>query len=141
MAAGLAVLVGAAGVVAGAEVVVTGGGVGEQVLDDHQDGAGDGDEGPELASALHDPPVALPGKVSVLAAAVTLTRKWDLSWAGGSGRRREASPALPGLGGLAGHADGKFGGFRFWAEACSRVKNEQSRASSSSRILPRSAAP
>jgi hypothetical protein len=59
VAAGLAVFVGAAGVVAGAEVAVAGGGVYEQVPDDHQDGARDGDEGLELAAALHDPPVAL----------------------------------------------------------------------------------
>src|SRR4029453_8138944 len=37
--AGLLVLVDAAGVVAGAQVVVAGGGVGQQMPDDHQDGA------------------------------------------------------------------------------------------------------
>jgi hypothetical protein len=57
--AGLAVLVGAAGVVAGAEVAEGGGGVGEQVPDDHQDGAGDGDQRLELAAAPDDAPVAL----------------------------------------------------------------------------------
>src|SRR6266508_1231822 len=41
--AGLLGFVDAAGVVAGAKVVVAGGGVGEQVPDDDQDGAGDGD--------------------------------------------------------------------------------------------------
>ena len=44
--------------VAGAEVVVAGGGVGEEMPDDHQDGTGDGDQGLELAAALDDPPVA-----------------------------------------------------------------------------------
>ena len=41
----LAVGVGAGLVVAGGEVGVTGGGVGQQVPDDDQDGAGDGDLG------------------------------------------------------------------------------------------------
>jgi hypothetical protein len=53
----LAVLVDPAGVVAGAEVVVAGGAVGQQVPDDDQDGAGDGDEGFELSSM----PAPLPG--------------------------------------------------------------------------------
>jgi hypothetical protein len=57
--AGLVGLVDAAGVVAGAQVGVAGGGVGEQVPDDDQDGAGDSDQGLELAAALDDPPVAL----------------------------------------------------------------------------------
>src|SRR5215207_8113044 len=57
--AGLAALVDAAGVVAGAQVVEAGGGVGEQVPDDDQDGAGDGDQGLELAAALDQAPVAL----------------------------------------------------------------------------------
>ena len=48
----------AAGVIAGTEVAVTGGGVGEQVPDDDQDGAGDGDQGLELAAAADDAPVA-----------------------------------------------------------------------------------
>jgi hypothetical protein len=56
--AGLALGVDAAGVVAGAEVVVAGSGVGQQVPDDDQDGAGDGDQGLELAAALDDPAVA-----------------------------------------------------------------------------------
>jgi hypothetical protein len=56
--AGLAVFVDPAGVVAGAEVSVAGGAVGEQVPDDHQDGAGDGDGGFELAPALDQAPVA-----------------------------------------------------------------------------------
>jgi hypothetical protein len=43
MVACLAVLVDAAGVVAGAQFAEAGGGVGEQVPDDDQDGAGDGD--------------------------------------------------------------------------------------------------
>jgi hypothetical protein len=38
--------------------VVAGGRVGEQVPDDDQDGAGDGDEHLELAAALDDAPVA-----------------------------------------------------------------------------------
>src|SRR4029453_12075913 len=57
--AGLLVLVDAAGVVAGARVVVAGGGVGQQMPDDHQDGAGDGDQGLELAATLDQAPVAL----------------------------------------------------------------------------------
>src|SRR5215218_8515542 len=55
--AGLAGGVDAAGVVVGAQVVEAGGGVGEQVPDDHQDGAGDGDQGLELADAFHEAPV------------------------------------------------------------------------------------
>src|SRR5690348_10350129 len=55
----LPVLVGAGLVVAGAEVGEPGGGVGEQVPDDHQDGPGDGDLGLGLAAAAGDPPVAL----------------------------------------------------------------------------------
>jgi hypothetical protein len=54
----------AAGVVSGAEVVVAGGAVGQQVPDDHQDGAGDGDQGVEFAAALDDPPVALAESVT-----------------------------------------------------------------------------
>src|SRR6266511_282507 len=57
--AGLAVLVDAVGVVVGAEVVEAGGGVGEQVPDDHQDRAGDGDQGFELADAPGQAAVAL----------------------------------------------------------------------------------
>ena len=45
--------------VPGAQLVEAGGGVGEQVPDDDQDGAGDGDQGPELAAAPGDPPVPL----------------------------------------------------------------------------------
>jgi hypothetical protein len=68
--AGLAVLVDAAGVVVGAQVVEAGGGVGQQVPNDHQDGPGDGDQGLELADAPDQAAVALAqGKVSVLAAA------------------------------------------------------------------------
>jgi hypothetical protein len=57
--AGLAVLVDAAAVVVRAEVVEAGGGVGQQVPDDHQDGAGDGDQGLELADASDQAAVAL----------------------------------------------------------------------------------
>src|SRR5215475_4484650 len=57
--AGFFVFVGAAGVIAGAEFAEAGGAAGEQVPDDHQDGAGDGDQGFELAAAAGDPPVAL----------------------------------------------------------------------------------
>jgi papain fold toxin 1 (glutamine deamidase) of polymorphic toxin system len=57
--AGFAVGVDAAGVVAGAEFVVAGGGFGEQVPDDDQDGPGDRDECFEFAAAFDDPPVAL----------------------------------------------------------------------------------
>lgn len=58
----LAVLVDPAGVVTGAEVAVTGAAVGEQVPDDHQDRAGDGDHGFELAAAAGQAPVAFPGE-------------------------------------------------------------------------------
>jgi hypothetical protein len=44
--------------VTGAEVVVADAAVGEQVPDDHQDGAGDGDHGLELAAAAGQAPVA-----------------------------------------------------------------------------------
>src|SRR5215213_831355 len=57
--AGLAGGVDAAGVVVGAQVVEAGGGVGEQVPDDHQDGAGDGDQRLELADAFDEAAVAL----------------------------------------------------------------------------------
>src|SRR5215831_4720385 len=53
-----AVDIGAGLVVAVAEVGVPGGGVGEQVPDDDQDGAGDGDLGFGLAAAAGDPGVA-----------------------------------------------------------------------------------
>src|SRR6202035_1315599 len=53
-----AVGVGAGLVVAGAEVGEPGGGVSEQVPDDDQDGAGDGDLGFGLAAAAGDPGVA-----------------------------------------------------------------------------------
>src|ERR1022692_4336586 len=55
----LAVLVDAAGVVAGAQLAEAGGRVREQVPDDFQDGAGDSDQCPELAAAPGDAPVAL----------------------------------------------------------------------------------
>ncbi len=58
----LPVGVGPALVVAGAEVGVPGLGVLEQVPDDDQDGAGDGDLGFGLAAAAGDPPVALAGE-------------------------------------------------------------------------------
>ncbi|MGC2404697.1 MAG: hypothetical protein WA510_33205 [Acidobacteriaceae bacterium] len=48
--AGLLVFVDPAGVVARAQVMEAGGGVGQQVPDDDQDGAGDGNEGSELAA-------------------------------------------------------------------------------------------
>jgi len=44
-------------VVVGAEVVIAQARVGHQVPDDHQDGAGDRDEGLEFASAFDDAPV------------------------------------------------------------------------------------
>lgn len=50
----------ASGVVVGSEVVKPGGGIGEQLPDDHQDGASDRDEGFKLAAAFDDAPVALP---------------------------------------------------------------------------------
>lgn len=71
-------LVGAAGVVAGAEVVVAGGRVSEQVPGDHQDAAGDGDEGFELAAALDQAPVTLAENVSVFAAAVAASPRTPL---------------------------------------------------------------
>ena len=57
--ADLAGRIDAGGVVVGSEVVVARGRVGEQVPDDDQDGAGDRDEGFELASAFDQAPVAL----------------------------------------------------------------------------------
>ena len=61
---------GTAGVVAGAEVAVAGGGTGEEVPDDDEDGTGDRDEGLELAAAPDEAPVAPARNVPVLAAAV-----------------------------------------------------------------------
>jgi len=89
--AGLLVLVDAAGILAGAEIGIADCGIGQQVPDDHQDGAGDGEQGLELAAALDDAPVALsPRKVSVLAASEagrptrsTTTRRWAGASAGG----------------------------------------------------------
>nr|WP_260502437.1 hypothetical protein [Rhodococcus aetherivorans] len=46
------------GVVVGPEFVEAGAGVGEQVPDDDEDRAGNGDEGLELAAPLDDTPVA-----------------------------------------------------------------------------------
>src|SRR6266516_7071214 len=54
--AGLAASVDAAGVVAGAQVGEAGGGVGQQVPDDHEDRAGHGNEGLELADPPGRPP-------------------------------------------------------------------------------------
>jgi hypothetical protein len=71
--AGLLVIVGAAGVAARAQVMEAGGGVGQQVPVDDQDGACDGDEGSELAAALDDPAVRSPRKVSVFAAAAAIS--------------------------------------------------------------------
>ena len=48
----------AVGVVVGAEVAEAGGGVGQQVPDDDQDGARDRDQGFELAAAFDDAAVA-----------------------------------------------------------------------------------
>ena len=48
-----------AGVVVGSEVMEAGEGVGEQVPDDDQDGAGDRNQGLELAAAFDDAAVAL----------------------------------------------------------------------------------
>src|ERR1700728_5100015 len=55
----LAVDIGAGLVIAVAEVGVPGGGVGQQVPDDDQNGAGHGDLGLGLAAAAGDPGVAL----------------------------------------------------------------------------------
>ena len=57
--ADLAVGIGAGLVVAGAEVGEPGGRVSEQMPDDDQEGAGDGDLGLGLATAAGDPAVAL----------------------------------------------------------------------------------
>ena len=57
-ASGSAAFVEAVGVVVGAEVAEPGGGVGQQMPDDPQDGAGDGDEGFLLAAAFDQSPVA-----------------------------------------------------------------------------------
>jgi paraquat-inducible protein B len=57
--AGLAALVDAAGVVVGAEVLEAGGGIGEQVPDDHQDRAGHSDQSFTLADAPDQAAVAL----------------------------------------------------------------------------------
>ena len=54
----LAALVDPGHVVVRSEVVEAGGGIGQQVPDDGEDGAGDRDEGLELASAFDDAPVA-----------------------------------------------------------------------------------
>jgi hypothetical protein len=54
-----AVFVDAAGVVVGAEVVVAGGRVGEQLPDDDEDRAGDGNERLQFAAAFDEPAVAL----------------------------------------------------------------------------------
>ena len=56
--AGLAGGVGPSLVVLGPEVGVAGGGVVDQVPDDDQDGAGDGDQGLEMALAFDQAPVA-----------------------------------------------------------------------------------
>jgi hypothetical protein len=57
VAARLFVLVDPVGVIVGAELAESGGPAGQQVPDDHQDGAGDRNQGPELAAAPDDPPV------------------------------------------------------------------------------------
>src|SRR5258705_2119153 len=51
----------AAGVVVGSEIMEPGEGVSEQVADDDQDGAGDRDQGLELAAAFDDAAGALAG--------------------------------------------------------------------------------
>ena len=57
--AGLAIGVGAVGIEVRAQVMEPCGGIGEQVPDDDQDGAGHGDQGFELAAAFDQAPVAL----------------------------------------------------------------------------------
>ena len=59
VAAGAASAVGLAEVPVEAEVLVAGGRVGQQVPDDHQDGAGDRYLGPGAADAAGEPAVAL----------------------------------------------------------------------------------
>src|SRR5436309_1541798 len=55
---GLAGGVDVAVVEVGAEVVESGGRVGQRMPDDHEDGPGDGDQGLAFASAFDQPPVA-----------------------------------------------------------------------------------
>ncbi len=76
--AGLAVGVEAFGVVVRAEVHVVGGGIVEEMPDDHQDRACHGDEGSLLASPSHEPPVTFTRNVSVLAAAVAASPRTPL---------------------------------------------------------------
>ena len=59
MVACLALGVNAAGVIAGAQFVEARGGSASGHPDDDQNGAGDGDQGPQLAAAPGDPPVTL----------------------------------------------------------------------------------
>ena len=75
--ADLAALVDAAGVIVGTQVLEAGGGVGEQVPDDHQDLGGRPRPGLALADAPDQAAVALAqGKGLVLAAAVAASPRW-----------------------------------------------------------------
>ena len=58
VAAGAAFGVDPAGVVVGAEIVVAGGGIDEQVPDDGENGTGNSDQGFELAPSFDQAPVA-----------------------------------------------------------------------------------
>lgn len=61
---------GAVGVVVGSEVVESGGGIGKQLPDDREDGAGDRYQGFEFAAAFDDAPVAFTEEgVGLMAAA------------------------------------------------------------------------
>jgi hypothetical protein len=62
----------------GAQVDKAGLGIGQQVPDDDQDGASDGDDGPLLAAAPRDAPVCSPRKVLVLPADTAADFRIDL---------------------------------------------------------------
>ena len=68
----------AAGVVVGSEVVEAGAGIGQQVPDDDQDGAGDGDQRLEFAAAFDDAAVAFAEEGVVLAAAAAASPRTPL---------------------------------------------------------------
>src|SRR5262249_37959034 len=122
VAGGLGVLVDLGFVVAGAEVAEAGGGVGEQVPDDDQDGPGDRNLGFGAAAAAGDPPVAFPqegrgfggsgGGLAELAAQVAAALVFGLAAArpGLEGPGTEPGPGhqVP-WGGEAGHVQAGLG--------------------------------
>ena len=93
MAAGAAFGVDPAGVVVRAEVVVAGGGVGDEVPDDGEDGAADRNEGFEFASSFDQAPVAGAEKVSVFAAAAAASPSTAFE-VGGCSCRDPGAPRL-----------------------------------------------